>query len=631
MQEQSRCSWLGLIASDDVVEEARDLGVDCVPADNWDAIERDVDFIFIEREGIPGISDAALAKADRVMRRSGRLLMETEALDERSWEQLCERLDAYGFAVDRAWALRGSSATRPMQRIELDLSVSVVAQWIEGDVRAVLAIRVEGEAYPRDARANLPNIVAFQRDYIDASIVRLIVTIGHRIESAPLRRTIAMKVLNDAPFGSADQGAAICVLLYDPIVVRGERRPAMLKLAADYLSKTPDNPTVFRWQVSIAFALARIHQAEGQLAEAAEWYGRVLEFDVLQFSPLLGTKTTAAALALGWMAFARRDLAAARRAWSRGLAEAFRLTQTSSPLEVVGDSLAPETFGMPELAAVIDDASRAAAALRLLAESPIRPGLVWEWSDRSWQRQLAMLRSEHRRQLVWRDELQRGKDWLDNQYRQLSAEVAKRSADVADLSNRYAGLLAAYRLAHEHAEREIASERGRYAELFSAYRLAQANAEEAYANLQEHYSELLSTYHFAHRHASDRIAQLSEQYQMLLATYRLAHAHASEEIAQLQKSIREQQISTFQIQQELGKVSDLYARQQDIHVRLQSAAEGLVKVCGHVAGSMSSRKLQDTELAAEMERLTTRLRKLPFQRPLRLLLKTLRWFSRRGP
>ena len=683
LQEQSRCSWLAVSAP--AGEQGWNLdggGAGLHPRDG-----RQVDFLVIAQSACRDDQEQVLASAGRNMRRSGRLLLELDTFPPGGWETIQAQLERHGFAVDRAWLLAGGTVAEPAQRTELSLPSSLEPEQGVGLHVAVLAIRVEGSPYPRTPEQVAPNISAFQRDYEDASVVRLIVAMGHRIASASLRRITAERVLDEAASGSADQGAALCVLLYGQLDAAPAQSESLLRLAQDYVSEVPRNPTVLRWQISIAYVLARIHQATGRLRDAEHWYGRVLEHDVLGFSPLLGTKTTSAAVALGWLAFARRDLDSARRAWTRGLDEARRLAQTSSWSEVVGDPEAPETFGMPEFAAVMDEASRAAAALRLTAESPLRPGLAWEWANRSWQCQMKEIRREQRLQLAWRDELQQGKDWLDEQYRQLNDEVARLSADRSDLSDKNAGLLAAYRLAHAQVERELtrqqqlyadllaayslaheraesqgASQQRRYDDLLTTYRLAHADARRTHAELeqahqellkrqtelqqshelekadsdaraqelQERYSGLLSNYHFARQHADARIAALDDRYAGLLAAYRLARARSRQEIAQLRGAVDEQQISAADLQFQLGQLGDDHELHQEAHARLVQAVEGLGGACARLMGSKAQPILDDNALAAEANRIAKAIDDLPCRGLLRLLLRVLGRFSRGG-
>lgn len=687
--EQSRCGWLAVAESHSNAEVARSGGhVVGASMDLYDG--RPVDFLLASMPSSEAVG-RLLEQAARIVRRSGRLLIGWGGTDVAGWDEKCDQLETFGFAVDRAWLLRGGAQAAPMSRVELDLSRPLASQWLGDDVLAVLAVRVDGARCVQLPDSDAPNIIAFQRDYHDASIVRLIVAMGHRIESSTLRRVIALRVLDEAPEGSADQGAALCVLLYDRSFMQSAGRPRILRMSEDYLDGRTLNPTAFRWKVSISFALGRLFQGEGRAEDAVRQYEYVLAQDVLQFSPLLGTKTTSAALSLGWLAFARRDLVSARQAWSRCLEEARRLANDSDWRDIVGDPARPETFGMPEFAAVMDEAATAAAALRLTAEVPLRSGLAWEWANRSWRQQIGELRREISRHLAWRDELQQGKDWLDAQYRHLTSEVARLSADRSSAFDQherdvaacrlaqeqieealghqrrlYADLLAAYRLARHDAEQRCSRQRQQYDDLLANYRLSHANAErqqnhlrDEYERLQaqhagllaerdqyrksasdrlalevrrvaEHearYQGLRSAYRLARVHSDERIALLQDRYAGVLAAYGTARMHSRREVAELNTHLEEQQARAAELEIQLGRLGDDHEVHRGIHARLVQAASKLGAACGQVMGTSANQPLKGDALAGEMERLAGVINALPLRGLLRILFRLLRRVS----
>lgn len=689
VREQSRCGWLGLIeqGTGDPDPDPADL-VRLPAIASLDG--RQVDVLLLADTPFSG-SSALLLQAAQVLRRSGRLLVQTDPRDIADWDSHRRQLENSGFAVDRAWMLRGGSATHPMQRIELDLAEPVEPQCVSDGVLMVMAVRIEGAGYPRLPADDVPNIVAFQRDYVDASVVRLIVAMGYRIDSATHRRAVALQVLEQAPSYSADQGAALCVLLYDDAAMEGAHRQRILHLSRHYTEQAAVNPTALRWQISIAFVLARRSQCEGREEEALRWYTQVLAQDVLQFSPLLGTKTTSAALSVGWLAFAQGDLPAARHAWTRCVDEARRLAQDCDWREVVGDPACPETFGLPEFAAVMDEAASAAAALRVTAEVPLRPGLAWEWANRSWREQIARLQHALDRSRAWQDELQRGKDWLHAQYQVLTTEVARLSADQAELQRQHQGALAAARLAHQAAEESLQRHRRLYADLLTTYRLAHQRADRELAERQQHYDDLLVTYRLSHadaqrqhrqlqqeqeqlrqdlserelgweqeraeaaalmertsqliadkddryagllanhklarRYDEERIAVLAERYAGAIAAYRTARHHAQREIEHVRSLLAQQQRRGEELQRQLARLGDDHDSHHEVHARLVAAADGLGRACGRAMGNTDERALRDEALAREMDRLAAIIDALPMRGLLRMLFRLWRRLS----
>ncbi len=497
LQQQTRCRSLQVV-SDAPAPVALEPGVIWQSPAAWrpDPAAADVLVTRIGHDDTDWMQELGVATAALV--RSGRLVVAVPLTDGRNMDErdLLLALEALGLVVDRAW---WQSLSRPLgaaQFIEVTrdgdgrIKIDPDAQ-AQADALVIMAVKTGGDGVSRNPQLHIPNIIAFQRDYLDASVVRLIVAMGLRLESAPLRRHLAEQLLATSPIDSADYGAALCVLLYDPVALEGERRNALLEAAQRYVELAAANPTVLRWQVSLTYVAAALHHAAGDLQRAADLYAQVLAFDVLAFSPLLGTKTTAAAVRLGWILFGRGDIAAARKAWLQGLSEVRRLASHADWTEVVGDIEAPETFGMPEFAAVMDEAGRLASALRVTAEAPLRPGLAWQWGNQSLHSMLSQAQSEKQRRLAWQDQLQDAKDWLDGQYHQLTAELERRAASLqalqsanASLAADNAGAAAAFRLSHQHAEADKADlrlhlehEKAQYARLADEHtRLADEHA-----------------------------------------------------------------------------------------------------------------------------------------------------------
>ncbi|WP_442249672.1 hypothetical protein [Stenotrophomonas sp. 2YAF22] len=467
VQQQSRCRWLGVVAKS-LSALPQEPGMEWLEPSEWPRHAQPVDTLITQLPGDPLGLEPWLQHVQAALVRSGRMVVAIPLHDGRTVPTgaLVAAMERQGLVIDRAWWQTFSrpaglpqfaeTARDAAGHLTLDPEASRTA-----DALILMAVKVGGPGVVGDPSLLAPNIIAFQRDYLDASLVRLIVSMGLRLESAGLRRQLARKALLDCPESSADYGAALCVLLYDADEMRNHRRSELLAAAMCYMDAPAANPTVLRWQISLGFAAATLHQADGELSLAADCYSRVLGFDVLQFSPLLGTKTTAAAVRLGWIRFGQGDLAAARSAWARGLDEARRLSAQSAWEEVVGDADAPETFALPEFAAVMDEAGCLASALRLTAEVPLRPGVAWQWSNRSWRAQLQELRGQLQHTQLWQGQLQEAKDWLDSQYHLLTAELERcqqgRDALASQkhaLDSELVGVRAAFHLSHQHAMAE---------------------------------------------------------------------------------------------------------------------------------------------------------------------------------
>lgn len=689
-RQQSRCGWLGLAGSypDHDVDQC-----EYASSSMEAAAGRELGMLLLSNVSASDelAADRLIAQADAAMKRGGRLVVELGTIDQSLLHGMELRLEEHGFLLDRAWMLRGEATSAiPMERVEVDLKQPLESQWADDGILVILAVKIGASSMVRTAPTDVPNILAFERDYDDPRVVDLIVLRGDRIASASARQRVALQILETASMHSADQGAAICVLLYDIEAVEQERREQILSLAEAYLEAQAKNPTVLRWQVSIAFVIARLEQGAARPAAAIAAYERVLSLDVLEFSPLLATKTVSAALSLGWLKFANGEVGPARGAWRRCVEEARRVALHGEWSEVLGDIEFPETFGLPEFAAVFDEASSAAAALRLSAEAPLRAGLAWDWANRSYLRQITDLHSSVEHQAAWNRELQAGKDWLDGQYRNLTTEVARLTADRSDLSDKNEGLYAAYRLAHSQAEEELERQRQVNIDVLAAYRLAHERAERRHALQKDRYGDLLATYRLSHQDGRRRVsavyqeledlrdrhctlekkyqediqryadllvherasmdglaAQKHRNYLGLLGAYHLAHRDAMSERVRYLDLVSAYGLASSRASHEIQRLeclliearSELAVLRKGLkvadeqqaggpHERVALAADALVRV---VRGSLHGRAVMGADsvaIATDLERITSVVERIPGRRALGSVVLGLYRFAR---
>jgi len=580
--QQSRCRWLGVIG-DRASAGAIQPGVEWLDKARWHTTCPPVDVVIARLSKDASDWAETLQHAHDVLVRSGRFVVEVPLPSGRNPELrgLLATLEQRGMVIDRAWWQSFDRPAGPEQFVEvapdpaghLAIDPDSVAS---ADALVLMAVKIDGAGITQDPTLDAPNAIAFQRDYLDASLVRLIVSVGLRLESSASRRMIARQVMRDAPVDSADYGAALCVLLYDPAALAGGARGELLAAAQRYIDGPARNPTMLRWQVSLAFASATLIQSSGDLPGAAVLYERVLAFDVLDFSPLLGTKTTAAAVRLGWIHFGRGDVAAARQAWARGLDEARRLASQPDWTAVVGDPGRPETFGMPEFALVMDEAGCLASALRLTSETPLRPGLAWQWANRSWRQQLQEARTDQQRRQAWEDNLQNAKDWLDGQYHQLNAELASREQAIQQLDT----------------------------ELSSRERVIQ--------------------------HLDSTAQALAVDAHGMRAAFRLAHLQAVAERSALAQQLDGARAEYEQLTHDHQRLGDANRQLIGAHRQLLASYEHLIDAAQHLSaatGAIMDRQGQGSvpidSIAHEMSRLATALNRLPLKGLVRNVLRAL--------
>lgn len=345
------------------------------------------------------------------------------------WSELVGQLTAAGFYLDRAWMQVEGGANRPGEGGAALVGFPPQSGPVTaGDWLMVLAMTpLEPGERVRAIQEDVPNILAFARDYENPWLVRGLVSMGLRALSGSTLEEIASDTLNSARREQADFGAALCVLCYRELDSNGtlQSRSDLARRAMKYTEVQAQNPTVLRWQVSLAFAAALLYVRMGDGDSALVAWERVTSFDVLEFSPLLGTKTVAAAFSLGEMGLAAGDLPRARQWWLHAVAEARRLMAADRWNEVVGDPEYPQTFGMPELASILLLASKAVNGLRSLREPSGRPGVSWQLIHGTPDELVASKEVERRVTDEWVMALQAGKQWIDEQYWSLLDEISR--------------------------------------------------------------------------------------------------------------------------------------------------------------------------------------------------------------
>ncbi|MGN6512747.1 MAG: hypothetical protein ACTHKZ_04135 [Lysobacteraceae bacterium] len=221
-------------------------------------------------------------------------------------------------------------------------------------------------------------LLDFAAHYQAPWIYRPLVQMGERLRDDDALVRLALDVLEAAPDGSADVGAALCVLAYQILKRRQAGHVAdVLNLIDAYLeSASGENPHARRWCVSLGYAAALACLLDNRRSEAALRFERVLALDAMAFSPLLCTKQVAAAFWLGVLGLST-DVDAARAWFLTGTRVAARAL--AQPIAgAVGNTECPAAFGFAELAEVADMAAQCANALQALPLLDRAPGLFWQ-------------------------------------------------------------------------------------------------------------------------------------------------------------------------------------------------------------------------------------------------------------
>ncbi len=231
------------------------------------------------------------------------------------------------------------------------------------------------------------------------------VSIGARTESPALLLRLAERTLDSAPAGSADHGAALCVLGYRLLECGDAGKIASLLARIDEYDGAADGTShAWRWRISNQYLAGLLLLRTGDREGARRAFLACADLDPVRFAPLLATKTVDALFRAGLLSACDGRAGEARKAWTRGVEEARRVL-AGEWTNVVGRTDRPVSFGLREAAQVLDMAVRCGDGLEMLDEWASRPGVSWErTATLNWSSQLA-----------WTRRIERAKAWLERE------------------------------------------------------------------------------------------------------------------------------------------------------------------------------------------------------------------------
>jgi SAM-dependent methyltransferase len=248
--------------------------------------------------------------------------------------------------------------------------------------------------------SSLP-VVNFGAYYENPYLYRPMVQLGERMSDPERLFRLANLAATLATAGSADQGAAYCVMGYQALEHRNcAVAEELLPLIAAYLEQTAEtasaNPHVRRWRLSLAFLAGRLNSLLGSDEAALQSYQQAVAEPWAEFSPLLATKAVASCFYAAVICLAARRDAEAKSWFERGLQTA--LQAIASPSETIIGSIAnPVPFAMQEIGELADMGGQCAVALSAWGSLERDRGAFWRRIDVkrfgvvSWARDLERL------------------------------------------------------------------------------------------------------------------------------------------------------------------------------------------------------------------------------------------------
>jgi 2-polyprenyl-3-methyl-5-hydroxy-6-metoxy-1,4-benzoquinol methylase len=221
----------------------------------------------------------------------------------------------------------------------------------------------------------------FAGHYDNPWLYRAMVQLGQRISDPAQLEQLCLAVMRESDPASADFGAALTVVGYQVLSrqVTGQYLE-VLSLINDYCTIDSSNPHVVRWQISAVFLGGRLCMELGERGEALAWFRGVMDADPCAFSPLLATKSVAAAFWSGVIHLVDGEEVQARTCFQAGIGFARRALHEPDS-NAIGHPDHPNTFGFAELAELADMAGQCSNALHWLPRYASSPGLFWQAVD----------------------------------------------------------------------------------------------------------------------------------------------------------------------------------------------------------------------------------------------------------
>lgn len=412
-------------------------------------------FEMLERSPDPA---AALAELRRVLRPAGRLVVSVpngwagaaekdpsrHESSSYNWARILAEVGE-GFILEKAYAqtagggVKFPTEPRAVREVRLhDHDPGVAEWWIVVGMKNPAGYTKSGYVevnLPTYPDAPESHITAFERDYDNPWLVRGMVSIGLRMTNSEGLEAIASEVVKTARRGSADMGAALCVLGYRFLERRdltGAEISDLLEKIREYQTEADDVPHAWRWRISTQFVAGRLLLSQGRLPEAREAFLECATLDCLKFSPLLATKTADALFRAGLLAACERNEDEARECWQRGLREIERVLK-GDWLNIVGRADDPAPFGLPEVAELADLGSVCAYGLRALDRWEDQPGASWTYANGSRARELAGWRKTALARARWIKELDKARRWQTDQAANWSRLAKERESVIFEL------------------------------------------------------------------------------------------------------------------------------------------------------------------------------------------------------
>lgn len=339
------------------------------------------------------------------------------------WEKLNREISKY-FIVDGRWAqvagggFKIRNGQRIMQMIPLQQAINFDTEWWIFSANA--DPRVANKAsytnpFHRHSDTAIPDLVNFEKFYDNPWLYRVLVQQGIRLMDNVKLIDFCLDTANKSKKGSADHGAALCVLGYRVLEsgnIQGQDITSFIKHVNDYqAAHDKNNIHAHRWNISLHYLAARLLLAVGQREQALNSFISCTKLDPSLTSPLLATKTISAHFYAGIILLGNQDKQAARTHFQAGMKQAHKVLQGDWQ-NIIGSFDQPLGFGLTEAAEILHLANQCAQALSNIDRQDSTPGYFW---DNIHIRQFGLVE--------WNRNLEKENNELRNQLMQLLARI----------------------------------------------------------------------------------------------------------------------------------------------------------------------------------------------------------------
>ncbi|CAK7027986.1 MAG: Ubiquinone biosynthesis O-methyltransferase, mitochondrial [Desulfovibrio sp.] len=324
---------------------------------------------------------SCLREIHRVLRPSGRVAINVPGIWPR--ERLLREMSAV-FLVERIAAQNAGNGDmagfrRNWTEAEPDSPLPHPAEWV-----LCLAMKnpSEGKGVPYVPRDDVPPAnwpfkdFAFARDMENPWLYYGMTHRTERLQNPAGLAAMRDTVLRSSPDDSMDYAAALCGQAYDCLEngTGDGRAEVLIEAIQGWLGRARQTPAALRWKVSLLYASGLLRQARGQLEQAEEDFTACAGYDVLEYTPTLGTKTVSALHNAALLALGRGDEAASRGFLQRAVAEPWRLLAGGGPT-VTGGPEHPLWWSLVDMREILHTASQCLKLLYEMDSAKSRPGL----------------------------------------------------------------------------------------------------------------------------------------------------------------------------------------------------------------------------------------------------------------